>query len=61
MKGLLLALALALAAGACAPIYYCETEFGQTPPLVNAKGEKYWPSTCFPQNRYEKAKPLRGY
>ncbi len=44
---------LLLLLGACvAPVYYCETEFGQDPPLENEAGAMYWPGLCYPQDQY---------
>ena len=48
-----LAVAGFVLAGCGSPVYYCETEFGQQPPLVNDEGVKYWPGWCFPQDRYD--------
>jgi hypothetical protein len=46
---------IAVALVGCAPKYYCETQFGQEPPLMR-DGVKYWPSNCQPVGGiYDKA------
>mgnify|MGYP001608991387 CR=1 FL=1 len=54
VKALFLSLVALVALTACAPVYYCETVFGLANPPVNADGNKYWESTCYPQSQYDK-------